>query len=121
MEEILRDKKIEQQAALFAALADPTRLRLLQILFHQSPPGCRCVNNLCHLLGVTQPAISQHLRVLKSVGLVRGERRGFRIHYLIDPDGLQRYRQALSTVLQTAETQEIDSCLQIPDSTKITA
>ncbi len=119
MEEILRDSTIEQQAAMFAALADPTRLRLLKILIRQSPPGCRCVNNLCNLLGVTQPAVSQHLRVLKSVGLVRGERRGFRIHYLIDPEGLQRFQQTLSSVLQNNLTDGTCSPRDPLDSTKI--
>ena len=104
MEQIVQDKNINEQAALFAALADPTRLRLLQILCRQSPPGCRCVNNLCHLLGVTQPAISQHLRVLKSAGLVIGERRGFRVHYLINPEGLKRCQQVFSSVFSTDET-----------------
>lgn len=110
MEQLLHDKTISEQAALFAALADPTRLKLLQILLHQSPPGCRCVNNLCHLLGVSQPAISQHLRVLKAAGLVTGERRGFRIHYLIDPEGLKRCQKTISSVLQVTENSEADSC-----------
>ncbi len=98
------DKKIDEQAMLFAALADPTRLRLLQILCRQEPPGCRCVNNLSELLGVTQPAVSQHLRILKSVGLVTGERRGFRIHYRIDPEGLKRFQGILTSALQVAES-----------------
>src|SRR4030067_275692 len=105
--------KIKEQAALFAALADPTRLKLLHVLCHQSPPGCRCVNNLSQLMGITQPAVSQHLRVLKSVGLVIGERRGFRMHYVIDPEGLKRYQQILSTALEFDRvTSEEDICGQ---------
>ena len=92
--------KIKEQAELFATLADPTRLKLLQVLCRQNPPGCRCVNNLSQLLGITQPAVSQHLRVLKSVGLVIGEKRGFRMHYLIDPEGLKRCQGILSTALE---------------------
>jgi DNA-binding transcriptional ArsR family regulator len=93
-------RKVSEKAALFAALADPTRLKLLQILCCQDPPGCRCVNNLSLLLGITQPAVSQHMRVLKSVGLVVGERRGFRMHYLIDPEGLKNCQELLSTALK---------------------
>jgi len=93
-------EKLKEQAALFAALADPTRLKLLQILCHQSPPGCRCVNNLSQIMGITQPAVSQHLRVLKSVGLIPGERRGFRMHYQIDPKRLKRCHKILSTTLE---------------------
>jgi ArsR family transcriptional regulator, arsenate/arsenite/antimonite-responsive transcriptional repressor len=119
MEQLPQDKAIVEQAALFAALADPTRLKLLQILLHQSPPGCRCVNNLCHLLGVTQPAISQHLRVLKASGLVIGERRGYRIHYRIDPEGLERCQKTFSSVLQAADKGDADSCQEIYLSQKI--
>ena len=104
--------KIKEQAALFSALADPTRLKLLQILCHQSPPGCRCVNNLSQLMGITQPAVSQHLRVLKTVGLVTGERRGFRMHYMIDPEGMKRCQGILSTTLEFKETCEEDPCPQ---------
>lgn len=120
-EKILLDvSKIKKQAPLFAALADPTRLKLLQILCRQNPPGCRCVNNLSHLLGITQPAVSQHLRVLKSVGLVIGERRGFRIHYQIDPEGLKRCQGILYATLEFNEScaEEEDSCRQTCHSIK---
>ena len=115
----MSDKTISEQAALFAALADPTRLKLLQILLYESPPGCRCVNNLCHLLGVSQPAISQHLRVLKAAGLVTGERRGFRIHYIIDPEGLKRCQETISSVLQVTENSEAYSCSKDCFSAKV--
>jgi DNA-binding transcriptional ArsR family regulator len=112
-EKILPDnRKIKEQAELFAALADPTRLKLLQVLCLQNPPGCRCVNNLSHLLGITQPAVSQHLRVLKSVGLVIGERRGFRIHYLIDPEGLKRCQRILANTFIFGENCKENSCKQ---------
>ena len=117
---LLDVSKIKEQAALFAALADPTRLKLLQILCRQNPPGCRCVNNLSQLMGISQPAVSQHLRVLKSVGLVTGERRGFRIHYQIDPEGLKRCQGILSTTLEFNESCAEDSCRQDCHSTKAT-
>jgi len=113
---LLDNRKISEQAELFAALADPTRLKLLQVLCRQNPPGCRCVNNLSHLLGISQPAVSQHLRVLKSVGLVTGERRGFRIHYVIDPEGLKRCQGILSTTLEFKESCEENSCRCEEDS-----
>ena len=106
------NRKTKEQAELFAALADPTRLKLLQFLCHQNPPGCRCVNNLSHLLGITQPAVSQHMRVLKSVGLVIGERRGFRMHYLVDRKGLKRCQGIISTALGFNENCEESSCDQ---------
>jgi ArsR family transcriptional regulator, arsenate/arsenite/antimonite-responsive transcriptional repressor len=114
MQEILLPdkKKTKEQAELFAALADPTRLKLLQILCLQNPPGCRCVNNLSLLLGISQPAVSQHLKVLKSVGLVTGERRGYRMHYTIDAEGLKRCQSILSTTLVFAENCVENPCRQ---------
>jgi ArsR family transcriptional regulator, arsenate/arsenite/antimonite-responsive transcriptional repressor len=105
-----QNKQIKEQAALFAALADPTRLKLLQILCNQDPPGSSCVNKLSLLLGISQPAVSQHMRVLKSVGLVIGERRGFRMHYTIDPEGLKRCQKVLAATLQIPEKRQNKSC-----------
>jgi ArsR family transcriptional regulator, arsenate/arsenite/antimonite-responsive transcriptional repressor len=105
-------KKTEEQTQLFAALSDPTRLRLLHLLCHQSTPGCYCVNNLSELLGITQPAVSQHLRVLKSVGLITGEKRGFYMHYQIDPEGIKRCQEICSTTLEFPESCSEDYCPQ---------
>ena len=74
----------DEQAAVFSALADPTRLKLVKLLRSQRDPDALCVNALAGLLGVTQSAISQHLRVLKAIRLVKGERRGLTIHYFLN-------------------------------------
>ena len=77
--------EIEELAEIFKALSDPTRLKLVRLLSEQSEGECTgpcngtgflCVNALAHKLGVTQSAVSQHLRILRQAGLVRGERRG---------------------------------------------
>jgi len=107
---LINNDTINEQAVLFAALADPTRLKLLQILCRQTPPGCRCVINLSELLGITQSAASQHLRVLKSVGLVTSERRGFRIHYSVKPEALKRGQNFISSALETPETRNAECC-----------
>ncbi|MFC1936953.1 ArsR/SmtB family transcription factor [Chloroflexota bacterium] len=98
MEQVIKETT-EEQAAVFAALSDPTRLRLVKLLCRQHGSRALCVNALAGLLGVTQSAVSQHLRILKSIGLVRGERRGFHIHYFIDSDALERCRNLVSTTL----------------------
>ena len=89
----------DEQASIFSALADPTRLRLIKLLRKQRDPDALCVNALAGLLGVTQSAISQHLRVLKSIGLVKGERKGMVIHYFINRDVLDQYRQLTISAL----------------------
>ena len=94
---------IEEQAALFAVLADPTRLKLLRLLAQQQEPNAFCVNALAYQLGVTQSAVSQHLRVLKSAGLVKGERRGYRVHYFINHEALAQAQEQVSVALNLVE------------------
>ena len=95
--------EVEKLSEIFKALSDPTRLRLIQLLNNCKPGICSggplCVNALAHQLGVTQSAVSQHLRILRQTGLVRGERNGNFMHYSLDPDGLDRYRAALRDTL----------------------
>lgn len=90
---------IEKQAALFGILADPTRLSLLQLLSRQQEPNALCVNALARRLEITQSAVSQHLRVLKAAGLVKGERRGYRVHYFIDQEALIQVQKQISVAV----------------------
>ena len=94
----------EEQVAVFAALADPTRLKLVKLLCHRHGPEAFCVNALTSFLGVTQSAVSQHLRVLKAAGLVKGKRYGCHVHYCIEPEALERCREFLSLALNMQDT-----------------
>ena len=85
--------KTEEHAAMFKALADPTRLRIVEILCRQHEPEALCVNALAGLLDITQSAVSQHLRILKNVGMVRGERQGYHVHYAVDFDAVKRFHE----------------------------
>jgi DNA-binding transcriptional ArsR family regulator len=95
--------KIEKLVEIFKALSDPTRLRLVKLLNECQAGICRggplCVNALAEQLGVTQSAVSQHLRILKQAGLVHGERHGLFMHYSLDPNGLEKTRTALRETL----------------------
>ena len=95
--------KIEKLVEIFKALSDPTRLRLVKLLNDCQPGVCKggplCVNALAHQLGVTQSAVSQHLRILRQAGLVSGVRRGSFMHYSLDPGGLEKYKAALRDTL----------------------
>jgi len=104
------EENIEEQVAIFGALSDPTRLKLVKLLCRQRDPHALCVNTLAAILGVTQSAVSQHLRVLRAVGLVKGERRGYHIHYFINQDVLAKCRKLASEVLSTEEPSEEKSC-----------
>ena len=81
-----------------AALADPTRRRVLE----QLRAGPRPVSAIAARLPVSRPAVSQHLKVLKQAGLVREERRGTQHIYEIDPAGLGPLREWLDRLWDSA-------------------
>ncbi len=104
------EENVEEQVAVFAALADPTRLRLLKLLCRQRDPHALCVNALAWRLGVSQSAVSQHLRVLRSIGLVKGQRTGYRVHYFVNPEVLGHCRELMSEALIVEEASRGESC-----------
>jgi ArsR family transcriptional regulator len=73
-------------AAVFRALAHASRVRLLERLVE----GECCVSEIENTLGISQPNVSQHLKVLRDAGLVVGSRRGTKICYKIADERLRR-------------------------------
>jgi ArsR family transcriptional regulator len=72
-----------QLALVFRALADVSRLRIVNILSQH----CACVCDLQSVLGLPQPFISRHLAYLRKAGLVRDEREGGRVCYSLALEG----------------------------------
>jgi DNA-binding transcriptional ArsR family regulator len=79
------DMKTSQANHVFRALADPTRRALFEELSRQ---GERTVHALTRYAGVSQPAVSKHLTVLKRAKLVRHRREGRETHYCAQADAL---------------------------------
>lgn len=69
-------------ADIFKALSDPTRLRIISALSQAE----LCVCDLAASLGMSQSAISHQLRLLRSLRLVRGAKRGRMVYYSLDDD-----------------------------------
>lgn len=84
---------------LLKALADPTRLRLLRLLAAQREGRALCVHALADRLGISQPAASQHLGVLRELELVRGDQVGVRVHYYLNRERLEECRAILTDLL----------------------
>jgi len=82
----------EQAAARVArvgkALGDPTRVRILDAL-RKSAPEALCQCELVPLFEMSQPALSKHLRVLVSAGLIGSERRGLWAYYFPRPEAVE--------------------------------
>ncbi|GAC1573294.1 MAG: metalloregulator ArsR/SmtB family transcription factor [Candidatus Elarobacter sp.] len=76
----------------FAALADPTRRRIVEMLAARELPA----GEIARRFDMTQPAVSQHLRLLRDAGLVRVRRDAQRRIYALDPSGLAELDDWLS-------------------------
>jgi ArsR family transcriptional regulator, arsenate/arsenite/antimonite-responsive transcriptional repressor len=85
----------EALATAFKAISDPGRLRLLSFIAGQ-PRAEACVCHLVEPLGLAQPTVSHHLRVLTEAGLLARERRGTWMFYRLVPERVEALRQALA-------------------------
>jgi DNA-binding transcriptional ArsR family regulator len=85
-------------SAILTALGDPTRQAIVDLLLEGPQP----VGELAALLPVSRPAVSQHLKVLKEVGLVVDRQVGTRRIYQVDPAGLAPLRSYLERFWQRA-------------------
>lgn len=81
------------------ALSDPTRLRLFSLI---STAGEQCACDLTEPLGVGQPTVSHHLKVLLEAGLVEREQRGKWAYYSVVTDSLEELSRFLDPALATA-------------------
>jgi ArsR family transcriptional regulator len=80
-------------AALFKALADPGRVRIVSMLARSAEPVCVC--ELTPALGLAQPTVSHHLKKLVQAGLLEREQRGVWAYYRLDRDALERAANVL--------------------------
>jgi DNA-binding transcriptional ArsR family regulator len=111
------DPSLNELSRFFRALGDETRLRLVTLLAQQATGRAFCVTRLARELGVTPSAVSQHLRVLKELGLVRGERRSYRIHYFLDQERLTDYQELARELLGEAfVVSAVRRLEELPDS-----
>jgi ArsR family transcriptional regulator len=94
----LSEEEAEATAALFKALSDPARVRLVNLLATASGPVCMC--ELIEPLGLAQPTVSHHARKLVEAGLVEREQRGKWAYFSLK-------RDAVETLAAVADLQEV--------------
>jgi len=84
-------------AALFKAVADPARLRLLSLIAcHEGGESCVC--DLLDAFDMTAPSVSYHLKILRAAGLITSERRGTWVYYRVVPEVMARMSAVLVPV-----------------------
>ena len=95
LEAPLAADEARQLATAFKVLGDPARLRILSLIA-AGPSGEMCVCEMVEPLGLSQPTVSHHLKVLHETGLLRREKRGTWAFYAVVPGRLVALRDALS-------------------------
>jgi ArsR family transcriptional regulator len=86
----LTGEDAQATAAVFKALSDPARVRIVNLLARSPEPVCVC--ELTPAVGLSQPTVSHHLKKLVRAGLLRREQRGVWAYYTLDRGGLERVR-----------------------------
>lgn len=89
----LDDTSIKRSAAIAKALGHPARIAILKLLAQRTT--CFC-GDITDVLPLAQSTVSQHLKALKSAGLITGEVEGVRTCYCLNPDGVKELESTLS-------------------------
>ena len=96
LKEPLTAAQADGLATLLKALADPTRLRLVSMVAaHEGGEACVC--ELTEPLGLTQPTISHHLKVLIDAGILTRDKRGVWAYYALVPGALDAVAAGLTS------------------------
>ena len=95
LREPLGRREAEEMAAALRVVADPARLRLLSIIAATENQEA-CVCNLTEPMGLSQPTVSHHLKVLSDAGLLEREQRGRWAFFRLAPERLEVVRRALA-------------------------
>jgi DNA-binding transcriptional ArsR family regulator len=105
----------EELARLHKALSVPVRLEILDLIAERP----LCVNAITGLLRISQPAVSQHLAVLRQAGLVRGDKSGYMVHYSLDRVRLQEFRQVMAGFPGEPTTLPLGETVNVPSSASV--
>lgn len=91
-------ERASAMAPILSALADPVRLRMVSMML-AAPDGVACGCDMEGPLGLSQPTISHHLKVLREAGLVTGEKQGRWVFYRVVVERLTEVSDALAPAM----------------------
>ncbi|NYI45178.1 ArsR family transcriptional regulator [Nocardioides aromaticivorans] len=94
---VVSDDAAEALARMFKALGDPTRVKLLSMIA-AAPGGEACICDMTEPVGLSQPTVSHHMKLLVEAGLATREQRGRWAYYRVAPEVLRALAGALSPI-----------------------
>ena len=93
---------MDSKLTLLKGLADKNRLQIINLLLTND----LCVGALAEHLDISEPAVSQHLQILRKAGLVSGEKRGYWTHYSVNKETICHIADELRKMAeQTSDTE----------------
>lgn len=102
------ETNIRKTAALFKALGDENRIKILYLLSE----GEKCACKLLETLSVTQPTLSHHMKILCDSGIVNGRKEGKWMHYSISSEGIAYAKQCLDEVTAVHDIKQSKPCCE---------
>jgi ArsR family transcriptional regulator len=94
-------------AEVFKALSDPTRLAIISLL---ASSRNLCVNVIAERTGMSQPAVSQHLKILKVAGICNAKKIGAHVHYSLNNPKLTEYKSYFDNLLSGKQACDCTEC-----------
>ena len=95
---------MEELIKIFKALSNSNRLKIFMFLSRRT----LCVNALVNCLGISQPAVSQHLRILREANLIKAEKKGYWVHYSANKEEVKQFVKEFNSLLES----DIDTYMQ---------
>jgi ArsR family transcriptional regulator, arsenate/arsenite/antimonite-responsive transcriptional repressor len=102
----LKMNKYEQNALIFKAFCDESRLRIIDLI--KQGETCSCV--LLEDLTITQPTLSHHMKILIESGLVNARREGKYTMYALSIEGIEEAKKVLDEILEGSQTTPETNC-----------
>ena len=96
--------RFEARARIIKAMAHPARLMIVDELSRRE----RCVNDLTEMVGSDVSTVSKHLSVLKNAGIVRDEKRGSRVYYILRTPCILNFLSCVETVIKSQAEEQLD-------------
>ncbi len=93
--------RIQTLTEVFKAVGDQKRIKIIKLLASNMEETL-CVSDVAVKLGITQPAASQHIKILKNIGLLEENRKGFRVYYSINKTQLIELKKEIDALFMKA-------------------
>ncbi len=87
---------------IFKAFSSDIRMKIFNFLLD----GKMCVSAIVKKLNVSQPTVTQHLKVLQQTGLVKSKKIGYWMHYSVDNSGLEKVKNELDKFIKTLQVKD---------------